>query len=243
MPVGWTGADEANWELAASVARHTLDKGDEIQVSIYFCGYGRPDWAKFSFYPPPDVLASSPDPNTGIPDRGSIEIRVNVASWIGLGGDPAAGPLKPIEWAIVKTETIWVERVGGTQRLPPGYFLPLAVSRDPMGSRRLGDVIADEGKRTVGEVDWTSCPGPEGKRVQPVLIRARIATDAKGGDYSIPFVLSYGTAGRVKSSTYRLDFRVTPFWERRFPQAIVYIASGVAIVASAFTVMWSIFHR
>ena len=87
-----------------------------------------------------------------------------------------------------------------------------------------------------------SSPGPDGKRIQPVLIRARIAHDAKGGDYSIPFVLSYGTNGRVKSSTYRLDFRVTPFWERRFPQAVVYVASGVAIFASVFTVIWSLLH-
>lgn len=241
MPAGWTGTSEANWELTASVARHTLDKGEELRVSLYFCGYGRPDWAKFSFYPPPDVLMSKPDPS-GIPDRGSIEIRVNIASWDGFGGVPSDGPLKRIEWAVAKTESIWVERVGGTQRLAPGTFLPLAVSKNPQGSQRICDLIEDEGKRTVGEVDYNPDPSNPATRIQPVAIRAQIAPDAKGGDYSIPFVLSYSTNGRVKSSTFRLDFRVTPFWERWAPQALVYVASGVAIFASAFAVFWALMH-
>jgi hypothetical protein len=242
MPLGWTGASEANWEIAASVGKHTLDRGEGLFVRIYFCGYGRPGWAKFSFYPPVDVLESKPHPKSGNPDEGSIHIQVGVASWEGLAGKPSSGGLKPAEWAVSFAESIWTGRVGGSQKLTPGNFFPLAISGNPAGSRDVGDIVDDPGHRAVGEVDYIAPGDIDQKRIPPVILRATISRTAKGGDYSIPFVLTYETAGHVKSSTYRLEFRVTPFWERWLPQAMVYTASAVAIVASVFTVVWSILH-
>ncbi|HZY92560.1 MAG TPA: hypothetical protein VFG07_07325 [Thermoplasmata archaeon] len=230
VPYGEAGAGEANWDLSARVEKHSLGWGDDLLVHVYFSGYGIPQWAKLSFYPPLGLFLkrgqSSEDDCISV----TSSISTGMPQGIAEEAIPEGTPLV----AIKDVHEILVTQHGADMKVPIAHFFPLLTSANPRGSRRPEDSEVDRGYRTVGEVDITEISS-EGVivRHQPFLIRAQIPFWAAAGTYSIPFTLSYSTAGRVKSSTYRLDFQIRSFWEKAWFQASVLgsavVAGGIAL--------------
>lgn len=231
---------EACWEIAARVARHTLGTGDVLEIRIYYCGAGIPDWAKVSFYPPLGVLRPRREPNTGEPGGGTIEIHHAFATGVPMDVDSRNIPDGTRVAAIADDYTIFADEYGGNSPVPMAYFFPLLVTDKPGGSSDFADAVVDWGRRSVAEVDSSiRLPDSPDPHEPPTKVSAIISRAAKGGDYSIPFVLTYSTKAKVKSSTFRLDFHVKWFWERAWFQAVVVGSAAVALAAGGLTV-WTL---
>jgi hypothetical protein len=238
IPYGKSGVVEANWEIAARVAKHTLGWRDELEVHLYFAGYGIPEWAKVAFYPPLGVFGTSSVAN----EEPLVSVTSSISTAMPQGIAEDAIPEGTQIFAIRDVHTINVTQHGANMKVPTSYFFPLLTSRNPGGSRDMRDAEVDLGHRTVAEVDISEMK-PDGTiaRFQPYLIRARIPFWAASGDYSVPFILSYSTAGRVKSSTYRLEFHIKSFWEKSWFQATV-LSVAVAAVVVAVAQWFGIFR-
>ena len=242
---GWKGVEHANWEIIARVTRHTLNPGESIEMHLYLCGYGMPEWAKLSFYPPLGLFEVRDHPEFGYQGQGAITLSCSVS----LGTEPGVPrdpiPLGATVRSVHENYVLNMSEHGSTSTVNLGNFFPLFVSSDPRGSTDFSKAVPDPGRKVVGEVDMTDyLPNGEERRAPPMVIRARVSRTTSGGDYSLPVTMSYETAGTVKASTSRLEFHVRSFWEKQWFQAVIGFSAAVAIVGGslAFASALGVFH-
>ncbi len=224
---------EPNWEVVPRVKHHTLDKGEELEIQLYYCGYGIPDWAKVSFYPPLGLFKSRPHPQTGWEGFGTLNVEHSISTGVPPGVDEHNIPAGTRMIATKDIYPIPIDEYGSSSAVPLAVFFPLLIAPKPDA-----DPVVDWGKRVVGEVDVAESnpTGPDLHR-PPTRITAIISQSADPGDYSIPIILTYSAGGRIKSSTSRLEFHLKSFWERAWFQTVVGISAGIAIAAAVITVL------
>ncbi len=231
IPYGESDVEEASWELAPRVEKHTLGWRDRLVVQIYFSGYGIPRWAKLSFHPPLGVLGTTSRSD----ERPHISVTSSVSMGMPQGIAENAIPRGTRVYAYRDFHTMETSQHGADLKVPIAHFFPLLTSRDSEGSRDLKDAEEDQGHRTVAEVDIKDVTPQGGEiRYPPYIVQARIPFWAAAGDYSIPFVMSYETGGYVKSSSYRLGFHIKSFWEKAwFQAAVLGVAIAAVVIAAA----------
>lgn len=224
---------EPNWEIAPRVKRHTLDVGDELEIQLYYCGFGVPDWAKVSFFPPRGLFKSRPHPQTGWEGFGTIIAEHSISTGIPPGIDAHNIPSGTRMIAMKDVYSVPIDEYGMSFAVQLALFFPLLISPSPGA-----DPVVDWGRRVVGEVDVAE-PNPSGPDVHrpPTRITAIISESADSGDYSIPFTLTYSVGGKIRSSTSRLEFHVKSFWERGWFQTVVGASAGIAIAAAFVTIV------
>lgn len=224
---------EPNWEVVPRVRRHTLNVGDELEIQLYYCGYGVPDWAKVSFYPPLGLFRHKPHPQTGWEGFGTISVEHSTSTGIPPGIDEHNVPDGTKMIAAKDVYSIPIDEYGSSFAVQLAMFFPLLIAPSPDAQP-----VIDWAKRVVGEVDVLEpCPDGPDTHKPPTMITAIISESADPGDYSIPVVLTYSVGGKIKSSTSRLEFHVKSFWERSWFQTVVGVSAGIAIAAATLTIL------
>jgi hypothetical protein len=224
--------EEANWEIVARGTRHTLERGDPIQIQLFFSGYGRPSWAKLAFYPPPQLLNPHLDNEAR---RGPIAFDATPATGTADFIDTNAGTTTPIEFAVEDPSSVDIEEFGAVVGIADGFFFVTGVSSGD--NRDVQRATPDPSRRAVSEIMFIDDRVQPPRASPPIVLRARVADNAPGGDYSWPFVLTYATQGNVvRSSRFTLPLHVKTIWELDLPQAIAIGSAGGVVVGSAIEI-------
>lgn len=200
---------------------------------MYYSGFGVPDWAKVSFFPPRGLFKSRPHPRTGWEGFGTISVEHSISTGIPPGVDEHNIPNGTRMIAVKDVYSIPIDEYGSSFAVQLALFFPLLIAPSPGA-----EPVVDWGKRVVGEVDVARARpvGPDTHR-PPTRIAAIISESADPGDYSLPVTLTYSAEGRIKSSTSRLEFHVKSFWERSWFQTVVGVSAGIAIAAAIVTLL------
>lgn len=217
-------AIEASWEVSARVIQRTLDPGDRIDIQVFFTGYGPVSTAKITWYFPENLLAAIPDSAAPHALTHQIEATANVGY---LFDDQSR-----VSAAALTSDKHLFPGSSGLIRLTRGYFYPAAV---PSQGIDLGNPIPwnPEVCMVVGE---RARPSP------PITMSGRISEDAPTGEHSVPFVLTFRTQDKVKTSAYHLELHIRPFWERRPFQILAAVAAILASGGGAVAIVLAFLH-
>jgi hypothetical protein len=220
-------------------ARRTLDPGETLEIRVYFCGWGAPDWTKLSFFPPPELFDPTyrypEDRPLGDPGCGPLAVETQ-AKAMGASAHDRSRPAKPdvtYEWAYRKPESTGFPVTGGMIGILPSAFFPLLDLTG--GSIDVDNFVVNKGRKdrlTVSEAEMVDRAGFHG----PLVIRGKVNGAATGGDYTIPLVFTYAHESKVQSSAAELEVHIRPWWERPSYQALL-AASGLIVVGASFVAL------
>jgi hypothetical protein len=225
---------EGSWAVVPRGVCRTVEPGQAFEIRIYICGWGVPSWTKLAFYPPPelfdDTYREPGGEGSGGIETGPIVVQTPTRT-MGADAVDISNPASPVtyEWAYIHPETTGFATTGGLIGLLPANFLPLLDPDRPPGNP--DELIANTGRgdrMTVSEADLIGRGGAHA----PFILRARISPTAIGGDYTIPFVLTYAHGSKVQTSEADLEIHVRPWWEQKTYQYVL-AAIGVIVVGAS----------
>lgn len=194
---------DAEWALVARAFAREVDPGQELEIELYFSGWGRPDAAKLTYYFPKGLVDD---------DRESLPLEVLTTLAYKVERLEVEGKIESRETAFEAPQKSKLRAVGGYTILSPGNFLP------DLGRHGLKDINLTSGER----------PWPSGS---PVRLRAPVSQKAQTGSHTITFVLTYVRGARVKSSMGQIEIHVRPIWKRWWVQVAVIASALVALVS------------
>ena len=202
---------EGSYELIVRPFKRTLNRGEGFLIAVYVSGYGRLDGGKIVFFFPYGLLAPSTFPvvHPETPAAGSVEMGIALAKHSPTGAEVVAPASRnPLH---VGSSTAPLSMTGNIIEFNRGF----GFSDRPMAQ-------AGYVPRVASEVEMENTP--------PILIRGKIYERGPPGDHDIPFVLTYVTGDKVKTSKSTLQMHVRHWWERPIFQLAVF-AAAIATVA------------
>jgi hypothetical protein len=178
-------AEEGEFVPVVRIEKRTLNPGERLRVVIHISGYGNSKGGKLTFHFPQGLLRIDRT-------QDGVEVPVGqVEANISLAVDQRTGEEVPVGRSQVDT----LDSVGKTVLLHKGLFMPTK----PIAEKMVMQQIA-------GEMQLPTGP--------PFAITAQVDSKCPGGDHSIPFVLTYETLGKYKTSVTSAELHVNSWWER-----------------------------